>query len=322
MAAFEPDLDLFQAQVDSIREQTRGDWTCVVSDDCSTPERFERMAEVLAGDSRFRLSRSERRQGFYLNFERALSMAPPESALVAFADQDDRWHSEKLERLCAAIGTAQLVFSDARIVDRDGAVLSPTYWTGRGPNRTDLVSLLVSNTVTGAASVFRRELLDIALPFPRVPGQPYHDHWLALVALARGEIAYLAEPLYDYVQHPGAVLGHVGGDPKSSEPASEPRLERWRRAYLDDYRRVFGLAAALEDRCGPLPDRRKRRALRRFLAGDRSPLGLPWLALRWGRHSIGRSGTGGAERTLVAALAWRWVARFRGYAPAEAGSQR
>ena len=42
------------------------------------------------------------------------------------------------------------------------------------------------NTVTGAASLFRRELLDVALPFPDVPGKPFHDHWLACVALAIG----------------------------------------------------------------------------------------------------------------------------------------
>ena len=38
MATYEPPLDLFRRQVDSIRAQTHGDWLCVVSDDCSPPE--------------------------------------------------------------------------------------------------------------------------------------------------------------------------------------------------------------------------------------------------------------------------------------------
>ncbi|MFN8163261.1 MAG: glycosyltransferase [Solirubrobacterales bacterium] len=316
MATFEPDLDLLAAQIESIREQTREDWTCVVSDDCSSAESFAATRELIGEDPRFALSRSERRLGFYRNFERALGLVPADVGLVALADQDDRWAPRKLEALAAAIGPALLVHSDARIVDREGRVLSPTYWRSRRPNSGDLASLLVANTVTGAASLFRRELLDRALPFPELPGQPYHDHWLALLALAAGEIAYSNEPLYDYVQHGAAVLGHVGGEAAAAAPRDGSRAERWRQAYLDEYRRVLGLAKQLAARCEqPLPDPRRARALRRFLATDRSPWGLAWRGWRAVRHSLGRSETAGAERTLVAGLAWYWLARARGRAP-------
>ena len=49
MATFEPPLDLFRRQVESIRAQTLTDWICVVSDDCSDPARF---AELRAGARR------------------------------------------------------------------------------------------------------------------------------------------------------------------------------------------------------------------------------------------------------------------------------
>ena len=55
--------------------------------------------------------------------------------------------------------------------------------------------------MTGAASLLRRELLDHALPFPPAQFAHFHDHWIALVALSLGEIAFVDEPLYDYVQH-------------------------------------------------------------------------------------------------------------------------
>ena len=42
------------------------------------------------------------------------------------ADQDDAWHPDKLATLLAALGDAQLVYSDARIVDRDGALIADT----------------------------------------------------------------------------------------------------------------------------------------------------------------------------------------------------
>jgi len=58
-------------------------------------------------------------------------------------------------------------------------VLAGTYWGARRNNHSDLRSLLVANAVTGAASLFRRSLLDVALPFP--PAQFAHVvSWLAL----------------------------------------------------------------------------------------------------------------------------------------------
>ena len=46
----------------------------------------------------------------------------------------------------------------------------------------------------------------------RGSGNLYHDHWLALVAASTGRIAYVDRPLYDYVQHPEAVIGHAGAN--------------------------------------------------------------------------------------------------------------
>jgi Glycosyl transferase family 2 len=321
MATCEPDRGLFAAQIESLRQQTREDWVCVVSDDCSSVAGFELVEAEVGDDPRFRVSRSQRRLGFYRNFERALTLLPPGPELVALADQDDRWDPGKLATLATGLGSAVLVHSDTRVVTTDGAVISPGYWTRRKPNDGDLAALLTANTVTGAASLFRRQLLERALPFPEVPGRPYHDHWLALVALASGEIAFIDEPLYDYVQHGGAVLGHVGGGRSGEEGAYGTRRQRWRRAYEEECRRVLGFATALEERCGPLPDRDRQHALERMLATRRSPLALAWLAGRGVRDSFGRSETGCGERTLLAGLAWYWLARASGY-DAERGSQR
>src|SRR5947207_2331413 len=82
----------------------------------------------------------------------------------------------------AAIGDAQLVYSDARIVGRGGERISETYWHDRRNNHSSLLSLMVANAVTGAASLFPRALLDDALPFPPAQFAHYHDHWIALTA--------------------------------------------------------------------------------------------------------------------------------------------
>jgi len=228
MATYDLPLDLFRRQIESIRAQTYENWVCVISDDCSSPARLAEMREVLADDERFWLTPGPHRLGFYGNFERALALAPREAELLAMCDQDDRWYPEKLEVLESSMEPgAKLVYSDMRIVDRTGRVRFDTYWTYRCNNHTNFGSLVLVNTITGAASLFAREVLDYALPFPPHYGAGYHDHWVALMAMALGNVGYVDRPLYDYVQHGGAVLGHaranglLRGVPRGAEAASD-----------------------------------------------------------------------------------------------------
>src|SRR6478609_2031551 len=104
MATFDPDPVLFGVQASTIREQTHRNWVCLISDDGSSPERFELLRALAAEDPRFELSRSPERLGFYGNFERALGLVPSKASFVALADQDDSWHPEKLATLLAGIG--------------------------------------------------------------------------------------------------------------------------------------------------------------------------------------------------------------------------
>jgi glycosyltransferase involved in cell wall biosynthesis len=314
MATHNPDAGLFAAQIDSIRAQSESDWICLISDDASGADAVAAMKEVIGEDPRFRISRSDRRLGFYRNFERALGMAPASAELVAIADQDDRWRPEKLAALREAIAGRCLAYSDQRVVGRNGTVVSETYWTSRRNNHTDLTSLLIANTVTGAACMLRRELLDDALPFPPAPGEPYHDHWLALVALCTGGIAYVDRPLYDYVQHRGAALGHTGANTVPGRGALAPlrrllRGERpavgWRSLYFYEYCRLALFSTVLLLRCGERMGEGRRRELESFLRADRSAAGAARLGVRSGRSLWGRNETLGAERRLAAGLLWR-----------------
>ncbi len=321
MATYEPNIDLFRTQIESIRSQTEANWLCVISDDCSAPSRFEQMREVVAGDERFVLRRAKKRAGFYRNFERALELMPREVSYVTLADQDDRWYPEKLEVLVDAIGDAQLVYSDQRVIDEEGRVVAPSYWTERRNNYDNLPSLLLANTVTGAASLFRRELLERALPFPATPGTQYHDHWLALVGLASGRLAFVDRPLYDYIQHGSAALGHAAASVPAAPGVREivsrlrrrrglPQIVASRTGYFFDLMRLQVVAQVLLMRCGKDMRRRDRRSLRRLLRVERSPVAVAWLALRPTRHVAGRSVTLGAERLMIQAVAWRHAMRM------------
>ena len=319
MTTCDPDVRLFRAQIDSLRGQTDRGWICLISDDHSTPERFDAIAATVAGDERFILVRHERRAGFYRNFERVLRMVPPGIDLVGLCDQDDRWYPDRLAALRAAIDGAQLAYSDVRRVDAVGRVRAESLWEGRSNNHTNLASLLISNTIPGAACLMRRHVIERALPFPESSGWDFHDHWLALVALALGDIAYVDRPLYDYVQHPRAVLGRATSEPLAAGAARGVRawlarrcgVGRWRSAYFTVYLQRKLYAEALLARCERELTARKRRALTLVVGAERSPLGLIWLALRPARTLAGRNETLGEEGVMVQGILWRLVIAIR-----------
>jgi glycosyltransferase involved in cell wall biosynthesis len=333
MATYNPPRDLFERQIQSIRQQTHGNWICLISDDASDPEHVAGMREVLDGDPRFELTAWDERRGFYGNFERALGLTPPAARFVTLADQDDRWYPERLEVLLSRVEPGvTLVYSDMRIVGRDGQVVSDTYWRYRRNNHTNFASLLIANTVTGAASLFPRDLLDYALPFPPAQGNAYHDHWLAIVALALGRLAYVDRPLYDYVQHVDAALGHTAanatgvrrsqeGGPLGGLRSDVARLRMQKldlglqTFYFDVYCWLALVGQVVEMRCGEHMTRRKRRAVHRLRSVESSPLGFAWLGLRSLRPLAGATETFGRERPLMLALGWRraapWIAQLR-----------
>jgi glycosyltransferase involved in cell wall biosynthesis len=312
MATFNPPIELLRPQLDSLRDQTHRNWVCVISDDCSDEEPFAALRAEIAGDSRFALSRSERRLGFYSNFERALAMAPGAADFVTLCDQDDRWHPDKLERLLArTAGSTELVYSDARVIRPGGGLIHSSYWTERRNNHTNFGSLLLANSITGAASLFRRDLLDSALPFPPSLAEPFHDHWLAIVALATGEIAYIDEPLYDYVQHDSTVIGHATAN-KKPKAVRRHLLDRLRNPgdgsravyYYEWYQQLL-FAEVLRIRCWDRMTEGKRRTLRRLLGADDGVMGLSWLLGRRVRRLWGHNETLDRELLYGYALARR-----------------
>ncbi len=265
LATHDPPPELFAVQIASLRAQSHERWVCVVCDDASSPAGLETVRGAIAGDARFTLVEGAEPAGAYRTFERCLRHVPAAARAVAFCDQDDRWHPEKLADLLAALMPGvMLSHSDVRLVDERGAVLSETYWTDRERSEDRIGDLLIANTVTGMASLFRRELLDAVLPFPAPLGpDAFHDHWVALVAAARGGIAYVDRPLADYVQHDANLLGHRS---RRVERSDAPRWERWQDSYCDLLLPRRALAATLLLRCGDTLDDAQRRDLERIAA--------------------------------------------------------
>ena len=211
MATYNPKESRFRSQIESIIQQDYTNWICIVCDDGSEEARKRYMREILVQDPRFFFIENPENVGFYYNFERCLEMVPLGAKYVALADQDDYWYPNKLsECLRKLVGKIQLVYCDMRIVHENGKVLSETYWKNRKNyyKSEDLDLLVIANTVTGAASVFRASLLEKILPFPPRYGDLYHDNWIAIIASASGGIDYVFTALYDYIQSSENVIGH------------------------------------------------------------------------------------------------------------------
>jgi len=337
MATYSPNPDLFARQIESLKAQTHRNWFCLISDDEATPQSLELIERTIGGDPRFKVSQSEERLGFYSNFERALGMVPDSAELIALADQDDRWESHKLSSLIAAVEpeSAMLAYSDARVVTEDDSLIHSSYWSlGRHNNHTNIASLIVANTITGAASIFKPEVLRFSLPFPHTPVNCFHDHWIGCVALALGEIVYVDEPLYDYVQHGEAVIGFdpvMSGlnderarpirsfvttlrDTAASVRSDPARLASSRflpMTYYFGSTRLIVLAAAVRMRCGAVMTGAKYRAVRRLETSDQSLTSFLYLLARRFRRFVGLNETTDIERTRAKGLLWRRIIQVR-----------
>jgi hypothetical protein len=207
-----------------------------------------------------------------------------------------------------------------RIVDGEGTEISDTYWILRRNNWEDIASLLVANTVTGAASLMRSSLLADALPFPPPIGEPYHDHWLALCALAGGEIAYLDRPTYDRTRHLESVTAETrhaqalremaAGETAAARRTRRSLAERLRSrpggrgSFQSRYLLLAQFARVLELRLGDRIPAPKLRALRRMQGARRSVGAALWLGLRSLRPLIGRNETMARERVLLGGVLW------------------
>ncbi|MGG5258028.1 glycosyltransferase [Phycicoccus avicenniae] len=301
LAAYRPDPVLFTRQLVSVAEQTRTDFRCLVGADGGQAEVRRLVAEAVGDDPRFEVLGWDDNLGFYLNFERLLAAVPEDAGWVALCDQDDRWYPDKLDRLLPLLDDADLVTGQARVVSwPSGEVLLER--TGRCVVEAD--DLLFQNQVTGAFTVVRRQLLDIALPFPRLHTvTQLHDHWLALCAVTTGRYTVLDEAVQDYVQHGGNQVGeiatHRGWTPArflrrvielgdtyegghslvQCARACQVQSFEWRRLVLDTLRgRVGVLPESLEREWGRLAPAASAWAVGAQLwRATRSPDTSPWV---------------------------------------------
>jgi glycosyltransferase involved in cell wall biosynthesis len=208
-------------QLDSILTQLDPLDEMIVVDDSSRDETFAMLQST--GDSRVRLHRNGRNLGPIRSFERALGLALGD--VVLLADQDDVWLPGKRDAIVAAFEdhpSAQVVISDAQVIDASGLLTLPSFMATRGGFRAGLFSTLWKNRYLGCAMAVRRQTLAAALPIPR--RVPMHDMWLGIVGGLLGDVVYLPAALIRYRRH--------GSNASPSRHQGLARMLRWRWSLI------------------------------------------------------------------------------------------
>lgn len=123
MSAFNPDIDLMAAALQSIDNQTHRNTEVIVIDDASTAENAALIRDLAARHPRVRLIRLDVNSGPYVG--RNLALREARGAFVAIHDADDWAHPERLAAQLAAFEAcpeARLVTAQHIRIDRAGRV--------------------------------------------------------------------------------------------------------------------------------------------------------------------------------------------------------
>lgn len=263
-------------QLDSILAQTHVNFEILAADDGSIDDTVLILKEYAAKDSRIRVLVNSSNVGFKRNFEEVISKCSGD--FIAPSDQDDIWMPEKLSTMLEAIGDRPMVYCDAEFVDALGMSFGL-----RVSDRLKLCGiddplvLVTNNCVSGHAMLFRRALLDCALPFPE--SFEYHDWWLAAVAASSGGVAYCDMPLVKYRLHAKNLTDMLGLKPASE---SQGRLDGHKSRYLKLVGERLSALAAIQ---GPHQDLMLRLS-KSWRARDSQWLsvGFAWLMIKHGRQ--------------------------------------
>jgi glycosyltransferase involved in cell wall biosynthesis len=208
-------------QVDSLLAQGYPSLEFIFVDDASTDGTLAILQEYALLDSRIHLFVNPLNKGLLATFERGIRESKGD--LIALSDQDDVWMSEKISLLATAIGEHSMIYADSALTNSEGQV------TGKFSDRNHLsdypsaLNYVFGTKAMGHAMLFKREITDIALPFPGYVG---HDYILGFAAAALNGVAYFPATLVNYRQHSSNTVGADLSKGKKNYTTREERNDR------------------------------------------------------------------------------------------------
>ncbi len=181
-------------QIRSILSQLSRKDELVVSDDGSQDSTLT-IIQGLA-DQRMRIVTNPHPKGVVCNFENALHAAC--GRYIFLADQDDIWHPAKVSTLLPLLERYDLIVSDCVLIDENGGVTHPSYFSLRRSG-SGICKNVLANSYMGACMAFNRRVLEKALPFPK--NIPMHDWWIGLIGDMFGKTCFYRDALVYYRRH-------------------------------------------------------------------------------------------------------------------------
>lgn len=162
----------------------------------------------------FKIINNETNIGSNKNFEKAISICTGD--YIFLSDQDDVWKKDKVNKILAVFNqnpTAEVVFSNADLIDSDDKLLShTTIWDSvffiekEMPKPIDFIDIISKNgnIITGATLCIKKQVKEYIFPFPT---SILHDEWIACLVALRNTIAYSTENLISYRIHENQQVG-------------------------------------------------------------------------------------------------------------------
>lgn len=233
-------------QLDSIARQTLPPCEVVITDDQSTDGTVEAV-KAFASSACFpvHVHRNEKRLWYRDNFFKAAALCKGD--LIAFSDQDDVWHDDKLEKCSKALldESVMLAVHSADMVDEN---LKPMGW--RVPEIghdtvTPPLKLGPGQLISAFAMVFRRNLpLFFATDRPwnsiERNGTMHHGQWAFFLARVFGRVVYMKESLALHRRHAST----------STKPQNSPVGESVRKSAKVGKEQYIELARLREEWAG------------------------------------------------------------------------
>ena len=197
-------------QLDSIFSQTIAEDIFVFARDDGSTDGTQDILDKYASSGRLYWYQGEN-VGAARSFHKLMREAPT-AVYYAFADQDDVWLSNKVEKARRAIAaeTVPALFSSSKqIVDENLQLMSVP--DAKPVSLTAMSMILHTNVLSGCTMLFNDAMRRIYLQaqweqLPFAIGC-WHDAWLARLASIFGKIIYLDEPDILYRQHGDNSIG-------------------------------------------------------------------------------------------------------------------
>jgi glycosyltransferase involved in cell wall biosynthesis len=225
-------------QLESLWHQTHRNWSLWVSDDGSTDATIEIIKEFQARTQATVTVLHGPRKGFLCNFMSLICNRSIDADFYSFADQDDRWLPEKLERALSwqskqASNVPALYCTRTRTVTADGTVVgfSPLF-----RRRPSFSNALVQSIAGANTMLMNRAARDLIVKAGKDVDVPSHDWWAYLLTSgAGGVVGYDAIAEIDYRQHEGNQVGSnsdLRARLKRLQMLRTGRFRKWSQQHL------------------------------------------------------------------------------------------